>query len=427
MMGEVSKFEKRLDGRAFDEFRPVDIHFGKEWGSCQVSFGETKVLAKATCDVQLPKATRPNEGLLHLNVELSPMAAAHFETGPQSELGVHLNRLLEKFFKESRCVDLESLCIVAEEKVWNVRVDINVLNSDGNLVGCCSAAALAALMHFRRPDFTLSGEQVIIHSPSEKDPLPISLHHHPVAIAFAVFNNGERVMVDPTNAEERVSQAQLVLAVNTYRELCGLHLGGSALAAPDIILQCAHRSGGFSVMLIDKIKEALEADLKARSEGPVAGLTNCINLMRILSSSQDRNTFFIKGSGRPRPTKMDVEETIEDSHEDSDDDVRIISVGKQSAELLPSRGKFSKDELKPWEPSGKLGNSWVVIDQDDDSAKEDEKVNDNGNENVNDSDDDIEVVKEVTLQDRIVANINLDGDSEEEDTTTLKSSDLDKA
>lgn len=76
-----------------------------------------RVLAKATCDVQLPKATRPNEGLLHINVELSPMAAAHFEVGPLSDLGVHLNRLLEKFFKESRCVDLESLCIVAEEKV----------------------------------------------------------------------------------------------------------------------------------------------------------------------------------------------------------------------------------------------------------------------------------------------------------------------
>lgn len=76
-----------------------------------------RVLAKVTCDVQLPKATRPNEGLLNLNVELSPMAALHFEAGPQSDLGVHLNRLLEKFFKESRCVDLESLCIVAEEKV----------------------------------------------------------------------------------------------------------------------------------------------------------------------------------------------------------------------------------------------------------------------------------------------------------------------
>lgn len=94
-----------------------------------------RVLAKATCDVQLPKATRPNEGLLHINVELSPMAAAHFETGPLSDLGVHLNRLLEKFFKESRCVDLESLCIVAEDKVdWNQSFVRQILGYDKFLI-----------------------------------------------------------------------------------------------------------------------------------------------------------------------------------------------------------------------------------------------------------------------------------------------------
>jgi len=45
------------------------------------------------------------------------MGAPHFEAGRQSELAVQLNRLLEKCIKDSRCVDLESLCIVAEEKV----------------------------------------------------------------------------------------------------------------------------------------------------------------------------------------------------------------------------------------------------------------------------------------------------------------------
>lgn len=75
-------------------------------------------------------------------------------------------------------------------QVWNVRVDLVVLNYDGNLIGCCSVAALASLSHFRRPDVTTNGEEVIIHSPAEKDPIPISLHHHPVAIAFAIFNKG---------------------------------------------------------------------------------------------------------------------------------------------------------------------------------------------------------------------------------------------
>jgi hypothetical protein len=75
------------------------------------------VLAQVSCEVQQPKPTRPNEGLLFLNIELSPMGSPHFEVGWQSELAVQLNRLLEKCIKDSQCVDLESLCIVAEEKV----------------------------------------------------------------------------------------------------------------------------------------------------------------------------------------------------------------------------------------------------------------------------------------------------------------------
>lgn len=85
------------------------------------------MLAQVSCEVQKPKTTRPNEGMLFLNTELSPMGSPHFEVGLQSELAVQLNRLLEKCIKDSRCVDLESLCIVAEEKVC-----INYFRSDRN-------------------------------------------------------------------------------------------------------------------------------------------------------------------------------------------------------------------------------------------------------------------------------------------------------
>lgn len=75
-----------------------------------------RVLAQVSCDIQQPKASKPNEGLLHVNVEMS-MAALHYEHGRQSDFSIQVNRLLEKCLKESRCVDLEALCIVAEEKV----------------------------------------------------------------------------------------------------------------------------------------------------------------------------------------------------------------------------------------------------------------------------------------------------------------------
>jgi len=52
--------------------------------------------------------------------------------------------------------------------VWAVRVDVHVLNYDGNVIDVASVAAVAALMHFRRPDVSVCGEDIIIHSPSER-------------------------------------------------------------------------------------------------------------------------------------------------------------------------------------------------------------------------------------------------------------------
>lgn len=63
-----------------------------------------------------------------------------------------------------------------------------MLNSDGNVAGCCSVAALAGLMHFRRPDVTTAGEQIIIHTLEERDPIPLSILHLPVAVSYAVFS-----------------------------------------------------------------------------------------------------------------------------------------------------------------------------------------------------------------------------------------------
>lgn len=126
---------KRVDGRKNDEFRPLKINFGADWGSVLVSLGETKVLAQVSCELGIPKATRPTEGMMYINVELGPMAAPHFEAGRNSDLTVQINRTLERTFKDSRCVDLESLCVRAEDHVWILRVDINVLNHEGNLIG----------------------------------------------------------------------------------------------------------------------------------------------------------------------------------------------------------------------------------------------------------------------------------------------------
>lgn len=75
---------------------------------------------------------------------------------------MHAGRVIERAIKQSRAVDTEALCIVPGEKVWSLRVDIRILDDEGNVVDCACVAAMASLHHFRRPEVSISGEDVVI-------------------------------------------------------------------------------------------------------------------------------------------------------------------------------------------------------------------------------------------------------------------------
>jgi exosome complex component RRP45 len=76
-----------------------------------------------------------------------------------------MSRQLLQNIRDSGCVDMESLCILAHEnvsrctrifhqlsfffKVWEISVNLHVLDYDGNILDCANLAALCALAHFR--------------------------------------------------------------------------------------------------------------------------------------------------------------------------------------------------------------------------------------------------------------------------------------
>ena len=80
----------------------------------------------------------------------------------QTDQSVELNRLLERNIRQSNFLDVESLCIRAGEKVLNIRVDVNVLNHDGNILDCANIAIICALYHYRLPDVSVDGDQIRI-------------------------------------------------------------------------------------------------------------------------------------------------------------------------------------------------------------------------------------------------------------------------
>jgi exosome complex component RRP45 len=278
----------RLDGRRDVDTRPLRFAFLGN-GVAEVQLGRTRVACVITCEIEEPFVDRAHDGSYAFDVVMSPMASAAFPRDgitPGKERGcillsfsppqdsVFICRVVERTLRESGAIDTESLCIVAGSKVWAVSVVLHVLDYAGNVTDACSYAALAALLHFRRPAVSVSGSTVTVHAWREKDPTPLAVHHTPVCVSFGFVQHGERevVIVDPSDQEELVVDGTCCIALNAHTEVCSVQCGGCAVA-PDALLRCMALAAVRSREMIDAIQTAVAAALK---EGGNIGNRNLI-------------------------------------------------------------------------------------------------------------------------------------------------------
>ncbi|KAK3366340.1 ribosomal protein S5 domain 2-type protein [Podospora didyma] len=258
----------RLDGRQFDQYRPLELTFGDQYGVADVAFGKTKILAKASAEVTVPYADRPLDGVFAIATELSPMASPAFEVNRPTETEVLLSRLLEKTVRRSGALDTESLCLVAGQKCWSIRVDVHVLSHDGNLIDTACFAVVAALRHFRKPDTSVEGGILTVYTPAEREPVPLSWLHSPFCVTWSFYGDrGEIAVLDATWTEEQIRVASCTISLNRHGEICQISkLGGTPVEAV-ALLQCTSialtKAKDFSVFLDKKLAE----DTKKRNIG----------------------------------------------------------------------------------------------------------------------------------------------------------------
>ncbi|XP_042486428.1 exosome complex component RRP45A-like isoform X2 [Macadamia integrifolia] len=252
----------RVDGRRPFDYRHLTVSFGREDGSSEVQLGQTRVMGVVTSQLLQPYRDRPNEGTLSIYTEFSPMADPSFETGRPGEFAVELGRIIDRGLRESRAVDTESLCVVAGKSVWSIRVDLHILDNGGNLVDAANIAALAALLTFRRPECTLGGEdgqEVIIHPREVKEPLPLIIHHLPIAVTFAFFGDGNIVAIDPTHYEEAVMGGKMTATLNSNGDVCAVQKAGGEGIMQSVIMQCLRIASVKATDITSKIKNAVES------------------------------------------------------------------------------------------------------------------------------------------------------------------------
>ncbi|KAI6861823.1 hypothetical protein KC323_g5699 [Hortaea werneckii] len=262
----------RLDNRPFDAYRPISLSFPQlpdQYGVADVRLGKTRVLCNISSEVVAPYADRKFEGLFTINCELSPMGSTAFEAGRTDQLPLPLSRLLEKTIRRSGALDTESLCIIAGQKCFHVRADLHVLDHDGNLLDACCVALVAALLHYRRPDVEVKGEEVTVFDPRERDPVKLNLHHTPFCVTFSYFDSGEIVLQDANLLEEQCKEGEVIVGINRFGEVCQIAKYGGAPVEGLEMLKCVSAALERVKMLDGLVKEALRKDDEWRDRGGV--------------------------------------------------------------------------------------------------------------------------------------------------------------
>ncbi|MHA1207646.1 MAG: exosome complex protein Rrp42 [Candidatus Freyarchaeota archaeon] len=224
--------EKRVDSRGLNDIRQITIECGiveKANGSARVTLGNTKVIVGVKAEIGTPYPDTPNSGVITCAAEFIPMASPYFEPGPPNEEAVELARVVDRGIRESKMVDLEKLCIIPNEKVWILFVDIYIIDHAGNLFDASSLAAVSALLTTKIPRTEVEDGKLKILD--ERIPLPIN--NIPISLTFAKID--DQLCVDPILEEENVMDCRITIVYDVNNNLVAMQKGErGALTTQDI-------------------------------------------------------------------------------------------------------------------------------------------------------------------------------------------------
>lgn len=126
-----------------------------------------------------------------------------------------------------------------------------------------SRATIALASIYQLPASPLRTKANTQHSPDDRAPLPLAIHHNPLCLTFAYFEDLQPIL-DPTHLEETLASGTMTVTLNAQRELCVLSkAGGSALSVDDVM--AVVRVGVERVReSVKRIEEALVEDAGRR-------------------------------------------------------------------------------------------------------------------------------------------------------------------
>jgi len=234
---DLLKEDKRIDGRALDEQRPLSIETGvipKANGSARIKLGNTQVITGVKIQPDKPFPDLGDKGILICTAEILPLADPRAEPGPPTEEVIELARVVDRGIRETEMIDLRQLVLKEGKSVIGLFIDSSVIDSDGNLFDACSYASVTAILSCSVPKYELKDDvPVLVEGVTSKPPLKTI----PVSVTMARIGN--YIVVDPTSEEEACMDARITITTNSEGNICALQKGGSDGFTVDQLVRCS--------------------------------------------------------------------------------------------------------------------------------------------------------------------------------------------
>jgi exosome complex component RRP42 len=232
---EVISTGKRMDGRELLEYRDMIIKrkpLEKAEGSSEVWLGKTHIMCGVKAGIGTPFDDTPDQGVMMVNAEFTPIAHPTWEPGPPPDEAVELARVVDRGLRSAEILDVKKLCVVEGEKVYIVFIDLYILNYDGNLIDACAAGAIAALETAEISIFK-EADGVITDTGKKRK---LELEKKPVAVTMVKI--GDDFILDPNVDEEEVMDSRLTITFDEDGNVTTIQKSGPVGFSMEEIKKC---------------------------------------------------------------------------------------------------------------------------------------------------------------------------------------------
>ncbi|CAD5211972.1 unnamed protein product [Bursaphelenchus okinawaensis] len=237
----------RLDGRKINEQRKLNIEPVADGKCISASLGNTRIdVVIKIKPVAARTVGRPTSGFLFFDVRktVTSRYGQPIKTrDPPKELD-RVQPILNRLYRDAKAIELDALCIEVFHCVYEVRVQVNVVQEDGNLIDCATAAVAAALGIVKRRAVEYDPNSGLIRFLSKQESVAsnIPINFLALTTTFTFFKTDSEPIVDATLKEYKVAGFQITVGVNHRDEVIALFSTGGSLSLElmDQLLDKAH-------------------------------------------------------------------------------------------------------------------------------------------------------------------------------------------